>query len=78
MITGIISIYFGESLVSTEIILRSDDKSTLSKGNHLWTVKYHTMSCGHRYEYKYCVSYLGTGMIAFTHVATQLPLTNKV
>lgn len=32
---------------SAEIILRSGDKSTLSKGSPLWTVKYHTVSSEH-------------------------------
>lgn len=36
----------------TELILRSVDKSTSCKGNNLWTIKYHTLSSRHRYEFK--------------------------
>ena len=36
----------------TELILRSGDKSTSRKGNNLWTIKYHTLSSRHRYEFK--------------------------
>lgn len=39
-------------LEHTEIILRSGDKSTSREGNNFWTVKYHTVSCRHRYEFK--------------------------